>query len=40
MSEYQEPVHVSSTATPRWVGIALVVLAAVSLLGIELDGAP
>jgi hypothetical protein len=34
MSEYQEPVHVSSTATPRWVGIALVVLAAVSLLGI------
>src|SRR5258708_7129429 len=34
MSEYQEPVHVSSTATPRWVGIALVGLAAVSLLGI------
>src|SRR5258707_4708251 len=34
MSEYQEPVQVSSTATPRWVGIALVVLAAVSLLGI------
>jgi len=34
MSEYQEPVHVSSTATPRWVGIALAVLAGVSLLGI------
>ena len=34
MSEYQEPIHVSSSGTPRWVGIALVVLAAVSLLGI------
>lgn len=34
MSEYQEPVQVSSTAAPRWVGIALVVLAAVSLVGI------
>src|SRR5260370_13032393 len=34
MSEYQEPIHVSSTATPRLVGIALVVLAGVSLLGI------
>jgi hypothetical protein len=34
MSEYQEPIHVSSTATPRWVGIALAVLAGVSLLGI------
>src|SRR5260221_4229546 len=34
MSEDQETVNVSSTATPRWVGIALVVLAAVSLLGI------
>jgi hypothetical protein len=34
MSEYQEPIHVSSTGTPRWVGIALVVLAGVSLLGI------
>src|ERR1700675_1940772 len=21
MSEYQEPIHVTSTATPRWVGI-------------------
>src|ERR1700758_1273971 len=34
MSEYQEPVHISSTATPRWVGIALAALAAVSLVGI------
>jgi small-conductance mechanosensitive channel len=34
MSEYQEPIHVGSSGTPRWVGIALVVLAAVSLLGI------
>src|SRR5258708_38725906 len=34
MSEYQEPIHVSSTATPRWVGIALAVLAGGSLLGI------
>jgi hypothetical protein len=34
MSEYQEPVHVSSSATPRWVGIALAVLGGVSLLGI------
>jgi hypothetical protein len=34
MSEYQEPVQMTSTATPRWVGIALAVLAGVSLLGI------
>ncbi len=34
MSEYQEPIQVSSSATPRWVGIALVVLAAISLVGI------
>jgi len=34
MSEYQEPIQVTSAATPRWVGIALVTLAAVSLLGI------
>jgi hypothetical protein len=34
MSEYQEPIHVSSSGTPRWVGIALAVLAGVSLLGI------
>jgi hypothetical protein len=34
MSEYQEPIHVSSTAAPRWVGIALAALAGVSLVGI------
>src|SRR5258707_9467987 len=34
MSEYQEPIQVTSAATPRWVGIALVTLAAVSLLGV------
>jgi uncharacterized coiled-coil protein SlyX len=34
MSEYQEPIQGSSTAAPRWVGIALVVLAAISLVGI------
>ena len=34
MSEYQEPIHVTSSATPRWVGIALAALAGVSLLGI------
>lgn len=34
MSEYQEPVHVTATGTPRWVGIALVLLAVVSVLGI------
>jgi len=34
MSEYQEPIQVNSAAAPRWVGIALVTLAAVSLLGI------
>lgn len=34
MSEYQEPVHITATGTPRWVGIALVLLAVVSVLGI------
>jgi small-conductance mechanosensitive channel len=34
MSEYQEPIQATSAATPRWVGVALVTLAAVSLLGI------
>jgi hypothetical protein len=34
MSEYQEPIHVSSTAAPRWVGITLAALAGVSLIGI------
>ena len=34
MSEYQEPVHITATGTPRWVGIALVLLAVVSVIGI------
>jgi hypothetical protein len=34
MSEYQEPVQVTSAGAPRWVGIALIVLAVVSVLGI------
>src|SRR5215467_7206651 len=34
MSEYQEPVHIAATGTPRWIGIALVLLAVVSVLGI------
>src|SRR5438874_2046141 len=34
MSEYQEPIQVSTTGTPRWVGIAVVVLGGTSLLGI------
>src|SRR5260370_34823039 len=38
MSEYQEPIQVTSAATPRWVGIALVTLAAVPLLGIGIGG--
>jgi len=34
MSEYQEPIQVSTTGTPRWVGIAVVVLGGMSLLGL------
>ena len=34
MSEYQEPIQVSTTGTPRWVGIAVVVLGGTSLLGL------
>jgi small-conductance mechanosensitive channel len=34
MSEYQEPIQVTSTGTPRWVGLTLALLAVVSLLGI------
>jgi len=34
MSEFQEPIHQSSTGTPRWVGLAVAVLGAVSLLGV------
>jgi hypothetical protein len=35
MSEYQEEsIHTSTTATPRWVGLAVAALAGVSLLGV------
>ena len=36
MSEYQEPVHttVTTVGTPRWVGLAIGVLAVTSLLGL------
>ena len=34
MSEYQEPVSQTATGTPRWVGLAVAVLAGVSLLGL------
>ena len=34
MSEYQEPIQVTATGTPRWVGIAVVVLGGTSLLGL------
>jgi hypothetical protein len=36
MSEYQEqePIHVTTTGTPRWVGIAVAVLGGTSLLGL------
>jgi hypothetical protein len=34
MSEFQEPVQVVETGTPRWVVLALAVLAGVSLLGL------
>ena len=34
MSEFQEPVSQNGTGTPRWVGLAVAVLAGVSLLGL------
>jgi len=35
MSEFQEPVYQTTTAiTPRWVGLAVIVLGAVSLVGV------
>jgi hypothetical protein len=35
MSEYQEDsIHTTTTATPRWVGLAVAALAGVSLLGV------
>jgi small-conductance mechanosensitive channel len=36
MSDFQEPLHHTSTGTPRWVGLAVAVLGAVSLLGLGL----
>jgi hypothetical protein len=34
MSEYQEPIQSTGTGTPRWVGIAVAVLAAISLVSL------
>jgi small-conductance mechanosensitive channel len=34
MSEFQEPINHTTTGTPRWVGLAVGVLGAVSLLGL------
>jgi hypothetical protein len=37
MSEFQEPVYQSTTSgTPRWIGLAVIVLAAISLAGLGL----
>jgi small-conductance mechanosensitive channel len=34
MSEYQEPISHTTTGTPRWVGLAVVVLGVLSLVGV------
>ncbi|MGB8477144.1 MAG: hypothetical protein WCE61_23950 [Candidatus Acidiferrum sp.] len=34
MSEFQEPLNHTTTGTPRWVGLAVAVLGAVSLVGL------
>jgi hypothetical protein len=34
MSEFQQPIAHTASGTPRWVGLAVVVLAAISLLGL------
>jgi hypothetical protein len=34
MSEFQEPVHQTTTEVPRWVGLAVAILGGVSLLGL------
>lgn len=34
MSEYQEPISQTTAGTPRWVGLAVAALAALSLLGL------
>jgi hypothetical protein len=34
MSDYSEPVNHTATGTPRWIGLALAILAGLSLIGI------
>ena len=34
MSEFEEPVHQTTTEVPRWIGLAVVILSGVSLLGL------
>jgi hypothetical protein len=34
MSDFQEPIHHTSSGAPRWVGLALAVLGGISLLGL------
>jgi hypothetical protein len=34
MSEYQEPINHTATGTPRWIGLAVAILAGLSLIGI------
>jgi len=36
MSDYQDPIHQTSTGTPRWVGLAVGILGGVSLIGLGL----
>src|SRR5580692_8286359 len=36
MSEFQEPIHHTTAETPRWVGLAVALLGAVSLVGVGL----
>jgi len=36
MSEFQEPIHQTSTGTPRWVGLAVGILGGISLIGVGL----
>ena len=39
MSDYQDPIHQTSTGTPRWVGLAVGILGGVSLIGLGLGWA-
>jgi small-conductance mechanosensitive channel len=36
MSEFQDPIHHTSTGTPRWVGLAVGILGGISLIGLGL----